>query len=196
MTTARGLLGSAAVALALVLGTASAASAQTDDSWLDAPTPPAEWPTATQDQLADSIVVFELGGITTFALDGSISTVESTEKEGDRTTISLATDILFQPDAWDIPGSAESRIAELVAEIPDGATVQVEGHTDSVVGAVENQELSENRASAVADVIAQERPDLELEVTGYADSRPAQAEDPDDPSTFAANRRVEIVYEG
>src|SRR5699024_12595346 len=81
-------------------------------------------------------------------------------------------------------------------DVPDGAAVSVSGHTDSVIGAVDNQELSENRAEAVAEVIEAARDDLDLQVAGFADTQPAETEDPEDPSTFAANRRVDIVYSG
>ena len=53
-----------------------------------------------------------------------------------------------------------------------------------------------NRAEAVAGALRSERPDLVLEVSGVGDSDPAVTEDPEDASTYAANRRVEIVYSG
>lgn len=66
----------------------------------------------------------------------------------------------------------------------------VEGHTDSVQGEVDNQELSSNRAET-ADVIAEVRPDLELHVEGYADTKPAEQENgSDDDEARKANRRV------
>ncbi|GAA1188612.1 OmpA family protein [Nesterenkonia xinjiangensis] len=110
--------------------------------------------------------------------------------------ISLSTDILFRINSWELPDGAGARIAELVAEIPDGAEVQVTGHTDSVPTGedFDNQVLSENRAEAVAEVLEQERPDLELHVAGRGDTEPAVTEDEEDPATFAANRRVEITY--
>lgn len=113
--------------------------------------------------------------------------------------IVLETDILFPAMEWEAPEGSGGRIAELVEEVPDGATVQVHGHTDSNPVPEEhdfdNQELSENRAEAVAEVLEEERPDLTLEVEGFGDSQPAVEEDPEDPSTFAANRRVEIRYD-
>jgi OmpA-OmpF porin, OOP family len=184
----------AAVLLGVVASLAAATGAVADETWLEEPTPPEEWPTASREQLDDSVTVFDLDEITAFTTDGSVSSVETVDKEGEETTISLATDVLFAPDEWELPEAATARIIDLVSQIPDGATVQVSGHTDSVVGAVDNQELSENRAEAVASVIAQARPDLDLEVAGFADTRPAVTENADDPSTFAANRRVEIVY--
>jgi flagellar motor protein MotB len=162
----------------------------------DSPTPPSEPPVASQDQLDHAVTVFPVNGIRTFSLDGSISEVETTETRDDRTTISLATDILFEPEAWDLPKPAEDRLVELAESLPEGGVVEVTGHTDSVQGAVDNQELSENRAVAVADVLAETRPDLDLQVEGRAATDPAVQEDADDPTTRAANRRVEITFEG
>ena len=112
----------------------------------------------------------------------------------------LETDILFASNAWDLPAPAASKIVELAAEVPEGATVQVGGHTDSrpvdrSQYDFDNQQLSEHRAQAVADALAAERPDLTLEVEGFGDEQPAVSENPDDPSTYAANRRVELRYE-
>lgn len=111
----------------------------------------------------------------------------------------LQSDILFAVNSWELPESAAARIAELVEDIPEGASVQVGGHTDSVpVGPghdFDNQELSQERAQAVADALAEVRSDLQLQVEGFGASDPAVAEDPDDSSTYAANRRVEIRYE-
>ncbi|MCM3660735.1 OmpA family protein [Georgenia satyanarayanai] len=73
------------------------------------------------------------------------------------------------------------------------------GHTDTQQPHgqdFDNQELSENRAEAVAAALSAERPDLRLEVSGRGDTEPRAAGEPDDPTVHAANRRVEIVYTG
>ena len=80
-----------------------------------------------------------------------------------------------------------------------GAAVSVTGHTDSRPTGdhvdFNNQELSENRDRAVAEVLESVRPDLDLEVSGVADDEPAVQENEEDPETFAQNRRVEIAYD-
>ncbi|MCM3659393.1 OmpA family protein [Georgenia satyanarayanai] len=165
------------VALAvLVAGPAGAVSSPDDP------------PTPTARQLAQSVHQWDPSG--------SIRSVESVETDDGVTTITLATDILFASQSDEMPSSAAPRIAELLADVPDGAAVQVNGHTDSLVGPIPNGELSESRARAVADVVAAERPDLTIDVAGLADSEPAVRENPNEPSTYAANRRVEILYGG
>lgn len=146
------------------------------------------------------------GGISQGDLDSSITVwsghdnvtelgdAESEEED----VLVLETDLVFSAMEWELPDSASSAIAELTDEVPEGAVVDVHGHTDSnpvpEPHDFDNQELSERRAEAVADVLEEERPDLELNVEGFGEDEPAVSEDEDDPSTFAANRRVEIRY--
>lgn len=133
----------------------------------------------------------------TFELDGRIESVETVETEGEDVTVTLASDVLFDPSSAELSTVAAERVGELVAEIPDGENAQIDGHTDSVDREELNQELSERRAQAVADAIAETRPDLTLEVTGYGESRLKQPEDGDDVAEDRAqNRRVEIRYTG
>ncbi|GAB3187557.1 hypothetical protein GCM10027061_04090 [Nesterenkonia suensis] len=130
--------------------------------------------------------------------DGHIDTLDDTREEGGETIISLATDVLFDVNEWDVSEAAAERIGELIDDVPEEAEVSVTGHTDSRPPGdhvdFDNQELSENRAAAVAEVIEEVRPDLELEVSGVADEDPAVDEDEEAPETFAANRRVEIAF--
>lgn len=164
---------------------------------LPAATDPADLPEPSGEQLADAVRVWDPAGVVqTWDPTGSVSEVDEVES-GEDTTITLATDILFTSESADLADAAVDRIADLVADVPEAATVEVAGHTDSRTPSdVTNQELSEQRADAVAEVVSEERDDVELEVSGHADSDPAEREDPDDPSTYAANRRVEIIYEG
>lgn len=189
----------------LVLGLASGlaligAGPATADLAEQQPPPPPEGGVSAQ-MLHESVRVFDPHGhVRVFPSAGHVlllgEGVESLEGE---TTISLSTDLLFSENSWDLPASAPGRIASLVADIPDGAAVAVTGHTDTqqpIGHDFDNQELSERRAEAVADVLRQERPDLELDVSGVGESLPAVTPDPEDPATHAANRRVEIVYAG
>jgi len=118
------------------------------------------------------------------------------EEADGETTITLATDILFTPDSSKLPTSASNKIESLLSKIPKGAEVKVNGHTDSVHGAKDNKKLSSDRAEAVAAVLKKARSDLKTTVKGLADTQPAVREDPKDLSTYAANRRVEIIYAG
>lgn len=152
-------------------------------------------PTAAEAQAA--VTAYEHRPALMYTYERSVSTLESVEVDGSEKVISLAADILFAPDKWDLPASAPKRLQTLLADVPDGVSLAVHGHTDSVAGAVDNQELSEKRARAVGEAIAQVRPDLVLEVDGFAATKPKQKESgSDDEAAKRANRRVELRYEG
>lgn len=136
--------------------------------------------------------------ITVYDPARSITELGGSEPAEDEVIV-LEADILFPSNAWDLSDGAAARIVELAAEIPEGATVQVGGHTDSLPVDrsqydFDNQQLSENRAQAVADALTAERPDLTLEVTGHGDAKPAAAGGRGDDAGNAADRRVELRY--
>ena len=180
------LTAGSATLLALALVTPHAVAEVISDG------PPEPGFEVTEEVLSDSI--------TRFDATESITSLGGTDTDTEEDVIVLETDILFASNAWELPAPAASKIVELAAEVPEGATVQVGGHTDSRPVDrsrydFDNQQLSEHRAQAVADALAAERPDLTLEVEGFGDEQPAVSENPDDPSTYAANRRVELRYE-
>lgn len=152
--------------------------------------PPEQGFEITEQVLDDSVTRYDAAE--------SVTSLGSSEPAEDQVIV-LETDILFASNTWDLPAPAATRIAELAAEVPEGATVQVSGHTDSRPVDrsrydFDNQQLSEHRAQAVADALAAKRPDLMFEVEGLGDQDPAASENPDDPASFAANRRVELHY--
>lgn len=131
-------------------------------------------------------------------LQPSVTKVEQETQDGDDTVISLVSDILFDFGKASIAGGAKGKIRKLVGDVPRGATVQVSGHTDSVGSKRFNQKLSRERAAAVAKVIKSARPDLQLRVKGYGESRPVEPnrkDGKDNPDGRAKNRRVEIRYQ-
>ncbi|GAA4758584.1 hypothetical protein GCM10025784_01670 [Citricoccus nitrophenolicus] len=183
-------------ALALATGVMVAPAATAQDA--DVQSPPEVPGEIDRQVLAESVSAYDVPkSISVFDVDSSIEELGGADPD-EEDVIVLEADILFVPMKWDLPGSASDRIAALVDQVPEGATVDVHGHTDSLPmpegSEVDNDGLSEHRAQAVADVLAAERPDLTLAVEGFGDSQPAVAEDPDDPSSLAANRRVEISF--
>ncbi|WP_010534351.1 OmpA family protein [Brachybacterium squillarum] len=126
----------------------------------------------------------------------NITPLAEVEEGEEGTTITLSSDVLFDTGSAELSEAAATRIEDLVQEVPEGAEVSVSGHTDDVPfsGQGGNQALSESRADAVAAVITEARPDLDLEVAGYGESRPVA--DGDEAAARAQNRRVEIRYDG
>ena len=122
----------------------------------------------------------------------------ATSAEDDGVTVTLASDVLFDPDEDKLSRSARGvveRAAASIVEQADSGDVHVVGHTDDVDTDAYNQALSERRARSVAERL---RTDLggELTVTeeGRGESEPV-AEGTSDEAR-AANRRVEIHFQG
>ena len=143
--------------------------------------------------LEDGIIALEEGIV---PLEGAIEPLERTSTAGGVTEITLSTDILFDTGSSETSEAAAERVVALIEEVPDGAEVSIEGHTDSVPYRRGNQVLSEERAEAVAAPIREARPDLVLTVTGRGDSEPVADESQGGAEARAQNRRVEIRYDG
>lgn len=172
-----------AVVLVLVPGAAGAAYQPVDS--------PDDLPEPTAEQLATSVRVWDP--------DGHISPLATESVDGDDTTVTLNADVLFAFGSPEITPDAAAEVAELVAEIPAGTAVSVEGHTDSIGDEQSNLQLSRDRAEAVAEVIRDSDADLRLEVTGLGEAEPVAPNEvggEDNPQGRSLNRRVEIRYEG
>jgi outer membrane protein OmpA-like peptidoglycan-associated protein len=89
--------------------------------------------------------------------------------------------------------SALSEIAEILAKYPD-TIVKINGHTDSTGSATVNQRLSEQRAQAVADILAAHGiPRSRMIVQGFGSTQPIASNST--PEGRALNRRVDIVVQ-
>jgi outer membrane protein OmpA-like peptidoglycan-associated protein len=130
--------------------------------------------------------------------DDSTTPLETVIEEDETTTVRLTSDLLFQFGKHQITRTAGAAVGDLLDEIPQDAKVAVDGHTDSIGEDRFNQELSERRADAVADVLRTARPDLRLTVKGHGEGRPIAeniVDGKDNPVGRAKNRRVEISYD-
>ena len=101
--------------------------------------------------------------------------------------------IQFTPTSADIAAESDSTIAQIAERLKplSSIAVSVVGHTDSVGGEAENQELSEQRAQAVVDRLVELGIPAELlTAVGEGESNPIAEEDTDEGK--AANRRIEF----
>ncbi len=135
----------------------------------------------------------------TFVLDpaDSTTTLEKKAEKKDDTVVTLTSDLLFDFGKATLTPEAEQAVADLAADIPQDATVRVDGYTDSIGTDAKNLRLSKQRANAVADVLASERPDLTLKVKGHGEADPVaenEVDGEDNPAGRALNRRVEVTY--
>ena len=123
---------------------------------------------------------------------GVASTYDKTKRE---LTVTLQSDILFAPGSADIRSEAKPSLDKVAAAIKKdytGKKVRVQGHTDkdpilrSTDKWIDNMDLSQNRAGAVARYLMLKGVDMKSIVTvGFGDTQPKQ--------TKAQSRRVEIV---
>jgi OOP family OmpA-OmpF porin len=119
---------------------------------------------------------------------------------GQKTTVTISTDVLFDFDSAELTSSAARIVSDLASRIADTASsVRVVGHTDGIGTRRYNQRLSERRAGAVAEAI-RNRLDAGRTITteGRNFSEPVAPETidgEDNPRGRARNRRVEISFE-
>ncbi|AXH96928.1 OmpA family protein [Ornithinimicrobium avium] len=120
-------------------------------------------------------------------------------EQGDEVTVSLDTAVLFDFDKAKLTGKADDAIAVAVEVLreQDSRAVAVAGHTDGQGSAARNDELSEQRAEAVARALEEELGSgWDITVEWHGSSRPVADETGTEEQVEAAqarNRRVEIT---
>lgn len=113
---------------------------------------------------------------------------------GDRLIVSFPQDILFAVNSFAVRPDLQSDLGVLANSLGDypNSTIQIVGHTDSDGEAAFNQQLSERRANAVADVLLNRGvPFNRIRTFGRGESQPVASNLT--PEGKAQNRRVEIV---
>ncbi|WP_029088818.1 OmpA family protein [Brevibacterium album] len=134
---------------------------------------------------------FAVGTYTT-ELDGAVALLDDTE----HVEVTLDTDILFDFGSAEIREGSQPAL-DRAAQIIDARAagpVQVTGHTDDIGSHATNQELSEDRASAVVTALAPRLAnDQELIAEGRSFREPVADNDTD--AGRAQNRRVTIAIE-
>lgn len=175
----------AAASVAVVLGILALAPARPAGSEDVSPVEvPGAFTEPTPRQVAASIQVWDP--------TGSVEPLETETVVGDEVVVRLSSDILFAFGSAELPPSAPEQIGDVLSDVPEGAAVEVTGHTDDIGSDADNQALSEGRAQAVAGAVGSARPDLRLTVAGRGESEPIAPNR--DPEGRQLNRRVEIRY--
>ena len=120
----------------------------------------------------------------------------------DLVVFAVEADALFEFDSSELTPAARAVLDDVARAIETqtlSGPIDVAGHTDSIGTPAYNQQLSEDRADAVADYLGQIDDLAELigTVEGFGESAPVASntspDGEDDPIGRARNRRVEIV---
>lgn len=113
---------------------------------------------------------------------------------GDRLIVTLPQDILFATDSTAVRPDLQRDLGRVAANLQQypNSTIQVIGHTDADGDAAYNQQLSEGRARAVANVLLGNGVSgRRIQTYGRGESQPIASNLT--PQGKAQNRRVEIV---
>jgi outer membrane protein OmpA-like peptidoglycan-associated protein len=119
------------------------------------------------------------------------------EESAQSVTIRLEGDVLFDTGKARLRPEAQAaleKVAIVLAQFP-GASVEINGHTDSRGGREMNLDLSEKRAVAVSEFLKKraELAGLNFTTNGFGEGKPIASNDT--PEGRQQNRRVEIVVE-
>jgi len=116
------------------------------------------------------------------------------DRRGDDIVLNMPSEVTFAFDSSDLTPNALNAlndVARVLQQYPD-TRVNIAGHTDSTGDAGYNQRLSERRASAVGNYLAQSGVTRNrLYTTGYGENQPVASNDSE--QGRAQNRRVEIT---
>lgn len=122
--------------------------------------------------------------------------------DDDQTLITLNESVLFAFGESSLQRGAEGPLTRLASVLSTGSegTINIVGHTDSIGDDASNQQLSIDRAQAVADFLVSAGVDeARLAVSGAGEAQPIASNTNDDgsdnPDGRAANRRVEVRFE-
>jgi outer membrane protein OmpA-like peptidoglycan-associated protein len=115
-------------------------------------------------------------------------------RQGDNITLDMPGNVTFAHDSASLNtefNSVLNKVAETLREY-DKTVIEVAGHTDSTGSDQYNQQLSERRASSVAQYLsAQGVPSARMVTVGAGEAHPVASNDT--PDGRAQNRRVEIT---
>lgn len=132
-------------------------------------------------------------------LELSIEPLETEVSRADRTTVTIASDVLFDFGRAGLTEVATRRLGLLAERVRSSSgVVRVEGHTDSIGGDAYNMRLSRQRAQQVKKALDRILGGTPRTVAvGYGETRPIAhntKDGKDHPEGRAKNRRVSISF--
>lgn len=116
------------------------------------------------------------------------------DRRGDDIVLNMPSSVTFGFDSSELTPNARTAlndVATVLTQYPE-TRVNIAGHTDSTGAADYNQQLSERRASAVGNYLAQSGVQgARLSTMGYGENQPVASNDSE--AGRSQNRRVEIT---
>jgi outer membrane protein OmpA-like peptidoglycan-associated protein len=140
----------------------------------------------------------KLAAVTTGALVGGagVAAADAPASSGSAAVAGLAGTVLFAEDSAALDADAQRVITTAAQHLKSAGITQVEvqGYTDVVAGQPVNQQLSEQRADAVATALRDALPGVSITPRGLGEKDPVATNSTD--QGRQQNRRVAIVARG
>jgi len=127
------------------------------------------------------------------AVEEAAPAPEPTTKEPIVSTATLGGEALFAIGSNDLSSASQESLTGLIDQLgkfQEITAIEVIGHTDSMGTSANNQALSEARASAVQEYLAEAYPEAAISGSGMGEDSPVATNST--PEGRAQNRRVEI----
>ncbi|MBE3000715.1 OmpA family protein [Nocardiopsis sp. HNM0947] len=129
--------------------------------------------------------------------DGDGSEGLERSETDDEISYDISSDVLFATDSANLNDDAEQSLEQVAEDIDDAGieTVHIDGHTDNTGNDAVNEPLSQDRAEAVEELLAElvDSGDVEWEVEGHGSADPVAENDSEDGRE--QNRRVTITLD-
>lgn len=128
------------------------------------------------------------------ALEGSVSSNTTVTNTGNSLVVTMPQDILFATNSATLRPDLQRDLNAVAANLLNypNSRIEIVGHTDNTGSAALNQDLSQRRAGAVADVLRQNGvPGSRIVAVGRGEDVPVASNLT--PEGRAQNRRVEII---
>jgi OmpA-OmpF porin, OOP family len=153
-----------------------------------------------EEELRESVLTLDVEeSINTIELEDSVEALEAESRRGERVTVTIAADVLFEFDRARLTPKADATVERLARRLRSArGPVRVDGHTDSIGSSAYNLGLSRRRAASVSEALEAALPGgITIRARGLGESRPVapntQGGD-DNPAGRARNRRVTITF--
>jgi OmpA-OmpF porin, OOP family len=153
-----------------------------------------------QEQIDESVRSLDIeSSVLSIEIEDSVVPLQTERRRGDRVTVTVAADVLFEFDRARLTEKARTTVRRVARRIRGaGGPVRVDGYTDSLGTDAYNLDLSRRRAAAGSEALSADLPgDVEVSSRGHGEANPVAPNElngEDNPEGRAQNRRVTISF--